>query len=107
MTVQSNPSKFNRANLSINRRSFMAGASAGAFAFTFIKPELVFGTTANSRINLGIIGCGSRGNMMAGLFKEHGGYNIAAVADYFQDGVDQVGDKFNVPANRRYTTRSI
>ena len=90
----------------MTRRSFIAGAGAAALSFTVIKPELVRGSAANSRINLGIIGCGGRGTWITDLFLKHGGYNIVAAADYFQDRVDKFGEKFNVPANRRYTTLS-
>lgn len=90
----------------VNRRSFLAGAGAAAMAFTIVKPEIAKGYAANSKINLGVIGCGGRGKWITDFFKEHGGYNIVAAADYFQDKVDEFGDKFNVPANRRFTTLS-
>lgn len=106
MTVKDNPSKLNRSNLSINRRTFMASASAAAMAFTIVKPNIATTYATNEKISLGIIGCGSRGAYIAKQFEEHGGFNIAAVADYFQDKVDEVGDKFNIPANRRYTNLS-
>ena len=90
----------------INRRSFLAGAGTAAMAFTLATPQIAKGYTANSKINLGIIGCGGRGSWIADLFNTHGGYNVVAVADYFQDKVDECGGKFNIPANRRYTTLS-
>ena len=89
-----------------SRRNFLSTASASAFAFNIIKPELVFGTTANSKINLGVIGCGARATQILKQFKDHGGYNIVAAADYFKDRVDKFSEKYNVPANRRYTTLS-
>jgi predicted dehydrogenase len=52
---------------------------------------------------MGISGCGGRGTWITGLFQEHGGYNIVAAADYFQDRVDGLGDKFGVKPDRRYT----
>jgi myo-inositol 2-dehydrogenase/D-chiro-inositol 1-dehydrogenase len=86
---------------SISRRRFMAGAGAAALSFTAVKPELVRGARANSKVNLGLIGCGGRGTWIANLFKEHGGYNVVAVADYFQDRIDNAGEKLGVvPANR-------
>ncbi|HEY8550780.1 MAG TPA: Gfo/Idh/MocA family oxidoreductase [Vicinamibacterales bacterium] len=86
----------------ISRRHFLAGA-AGTAAFTIVRPELVRGTQANSRIDLGIIGSGGRGSWIGNLFVKHGGYNIAAAADYFQDRVDALGTKLNVPADKRFT----
>ena len=77
----------------INRRRFMAGAGAAALSFTIVKPESVRGAAANSKVNLGLIGCGGRGTWIAELFKQHGGYNVVAVADYFQDRIDNAGEK--------------
>ncbi len=87
----------------ISRRRFIAGAGAAAFSFAIIKPHLVRGTAANSKIGLGLIGCGGRGTWIAGLFRDHGGYEIVAAADYFQDKVDAFGEKLGVEAPRRYT----
>jgi predicted dehydrogenase len=87
----------------ISRRRFIASAGATALSFTAIKPNLVRGTEANSKVDLGIIGCGGRGTWITGLFSQHGGYNIVAVADYFQDRVDNCGGKFGVDGSRRYT----
>jgi predicted dehydrogenase len=86
----------------VNRRQFITGAGA-ALSFTVMKPELVRGTAANSKIKLGLVGCGGRGAWIADLFMKHGGYEVVAAADYFQDRTDAVGEKFNVPAARRYT----
>ena len=58
---------------------------------------------ASSRLTLGVIGTGGRGTWIADLFQKHGGYEIRAAADYFQDRVDEFGGKFHVPAERRYT----
>ncbi|MHC4117504.1 MAG: Gfo/Idh/MocA family protein, partial [Planctomycetota bacterium] len=72
-------------------------------SFTVVKPDQVRGAGANSKVNLGLIGCGGRGTWIAQLFKEHGGYNVAAVADYFQDRVDNAGGKLGVPEANRFT----
>src|SRR5262245_55444868 len=87
----------------VTRRRFLAGAGASAVTFTFLKPELLGATEANSKIDLGLIGCGGRGTWIAGLFAKHGGYNIAALADYFEDKADAAGEKLGVPAARRFT----
>jgi predicted dehydrogenase len=85
----------------ISRRGFMAGTGAAALSLTVAKPRIV--RSAGSRINLGLIGCGGRGTWIANLFKQHGGYNLAAVADYFQDRADNAGEKLGVPAANRFT----
>ena len=87
----------------ITRRRFIAGTGASVLAFTVLKPGLVRGAEANSKIDIGLIGCGNRGKWIADLFQKNGGYNIVAVADYFQDHADEAGAKFNVPAANRYT----
>jgi predicted dehydrogenase len=87
----------------MTRRRFIAGTGASVLAFTVLKPERVRGAEANSKIDIGLIGCGNRGKWVADLFQKNGGYNIVAVADYFQDHADEAGAKFNVPAANRYT----
>ncbi|MGZ4964961.1 MAG: hypothetical protein ACXWC8_20590, partial [Limisphaerales bacterium] len=57
----------------------------------------------NSKIDIGLIGCGGRGKWSADLFMKNGGYNLVAVADYFQDHADEAGEKFKVPAANRFT----
>jgi predicted dehydrogenase len=84
------------------RREFLAGAAATA-AFTIVKPSLVRGSAANSKVELGLIGCGGRGGWIANLFRKHGGYQIVACGDYFQDRVDGIGKTLGVEAARRYT----
>jgi myo-inositol 2-dehydrogenase/D-chiro-inositol 1-dehydrogenase len=86
----------------LTRRGFMAGAGA-VVTFSVIRPDLVSGSAANSRINLGVIGCGGRGTWIARLFKRHGGYNVVAAADYFKDRVDSLGNELGVPQANRYT----
>jgi myo-inositol 2-dehydrogenase/D-chiro-inositol 1-dehydrogenase len=87
----------------MNRRQFLKGAGAAAASLTILRPELVRGTQANSRIKLGIIGCGGRGTWIAGLFEKHGGYEIFASADYFPDRVNDLGTKFCVPEARLFS----
>jgi predicted dehydrogenase len=87
----------------LSRREFFAGAGSAAMAFSIMKPGLVRGAQVSSKISLGSIGCGNRGSWIAGLFQKHGGYEITAAADYFPDRVNAFGDKYNVPAGRRFT----
>jgi predicted dehydrogenase len=61
------------------------------------------GIQANSRVRLGLVGCGGRGGWIAGLFQKHGGYEIVAVADYFKDRADEVGGALGVPESGRFT----
>jgi predicted dehydrogenase len=87
----------------ISRRRFIVGTGASVLAFSVLRPELMRGAEANSKVNLGLIGCGSRGKRLGDLFQKHGGYNLVAAADYFQDRVDQAGELFKIPAAQRFT----
>ncbi len=87
----------------LTRRRFLAGTSASVVAFTVLRPELVRGAQANSRIDLGLVGCGGRGTWLADLFQKHGGYNLVALADYFQDRVDGAAERLKVPSAQRFT----
>jgi predicted dehydrogenase len=87
---------------SVDRRRFFAEASSLALSCAVVGAAAARTCAANSTINLGLIGCGGRGIWIADLFRQHGGYRIAAVADYFQDRIDAAGDRFQVDRTRRY-----
>lgn len=55
------------------------------------------------KIKLGLIGCGGRGTWLAGLFLQHGGYVLHAVADYFPERVEKAGTQFGVDVARRFS----
>jgi len=84
-----------------NRRQFLGGAAAAA-TWTILKPSLVRGSEANSKVAYGLVGCGGRGCWIAELFKQHGGYQLAATHDYFAEKANQAGDKHQVPAENRF-----
>jgi predicted dehydrogenase len=86
-----------------SRREFLTTTAAAIGAPLLVSPQAAFGSQANSRLTLGAIGCGGRGKWIADLFQKHGGYEITAAADYFQDRVDELGGKFQVAAERRFT----
>lgn len=88
---------------SMTRRSFMSGVGAAAISFTIVKPGSVSGTEANSRIETGCIGLGSRGKMIAGMLEKHGGYQITAIADYFADVTKSAGEQFKVSKTRLFS----
>ena len=82
------------------RRDFLAAAVGAPL---LASPRIVRGSQANSQVSLGFVGCGGRGTWIANLFRKHGGYRIAAAADYFQDRVDEFGQSLQVPAESRHT----
>ncbi len=87
----------------ISRRRFLVGGSLATASMMAVRPSVAFGASANSRIELGLIGCGQRGNWIAGLFEEQGGFKVTAVADYFPDRAKTAGEKFGVDTGKRFT----
>jgi predicted dehydrogenase len=87
----------------INRRQFIKESGAAAFSLTILRPGLVRGTQANSRLKLGLLGCGGRGLWIADLFFRHGGYELWAGADYFEERVSALGAKFSIPGPRLFS----
>ena len=88
---------------SVSRRQFVATAATAAATISVVGPQAARAAAANEKVNIGLIGCGGRGTWIAELFKQHGGYNLVALADYFQDRVDRCGEKVGVPAEQRFT----
>jgi predicted dehydrogenase len=87
----------------MTRREFCGRTGAAALSFSILSPAAVRGSQANSRLRLGMIGCGGRGTWIADLFRKHGGYEVAAAADYFPDRAERFGAQFGIPAERRFT----
>jgi predicted dehydrogenase len=87
----------------VHRRTFLQNSGKALAAVPFIDAALVKGTTANSKIKLGLIGCGGRGLWIANLFAQHGGFEISALADYFKDRTLAGTEQFNVPSQRCFT----
>ncbi len=86
-----------------SRRQFIASTGLTVAAAAIAKPGLVFGAEANSKINVGVVGCGGRGAWIAKLFQDHGGYNVIALSDYFEDRVNETGAKLGVSEKMRFT----
>ena len=72
MAEESEPSTHGRRRRALDRREFMARTGAAVISFSILRPELVRGSQANSKIALGMIGCGGRGTWIADLFQQHG-----------------------------------
>jgi predicted dehydrogenase len=88
----------------ISRRRFLesVGATAASTSLLAAAPG-VAAEPPQRKIKLGWVGCGNRGAWLAGLFKQHGGYDMHAVADYFPDLADKCGDALGVDKSRRFT----
>ena len=103
MSEHQRPSQPSKSQEGLNRRQFVASAGAAALSFTIASPNVARTYAANSKVRLGLLGCGGRGTWIAKLFRDHGGYDVVAAADYFQDRTDNLGNQLNVPASQRYT----
>jgi len=90
-------------NSGVTRRGFISGAGAAALSFAVVAPSAVRGTAANSRIKAGVIGLGGRGRMITGMVQKHGGYELVALADYFEQVTDAAGEQFQVPKASRFS----
>ena len=78
----------------IERRLFLKNA-ATISAITILKPGIVFGSTANSAIRVGIIGCGERGTAVISSMSKNTNINIVAMADLFEDQLQNKKGTYN------------
>ena len=85
-----------------SRRRFIAESAAMTAGYAIVSPSAVRGYGANSRIEVGCIGLGGRGRLIAGMLTGHEGYHVISAADYFPDVVRNIGAKLGVAENRRY-----
>jgi len=92
-----------QSSIVLTRREFAERAGAGIISVSVLDARLVRSYAANEKVKLGVVGCGGRGTWIAKFFARHGGYDVVAAADYFQDRVDDFGTQLQVPAARRYT----
>ena len=99
-------SRVSTGDRAVARREFMAGTAM--FAASAALSSAAAGRAAESggaerKIKLGVVGCGGRGLWIARLFREHGGYEMHAVADYFPEVADAAGNDLEVDASRRFS----
>jgi myo-inositol 2-dehydrogenase / D-chiro-inositol 1-dehydrogenase len=78
----------------MKRISFIKNTAAISAAI-ILKPKIVFGSTANSSIRLGIIGCGNRGTAVISSMSKHTNINIIAMADLFDDKLKTITPVLN------------
>jgi len=79
----------------VTRRKFLKSSTAVSGAFSILKPETVFGYSANSAVRLGIIGCGNRGSHVAKSFMNNTNTRVVALADIFSDKLEAGKEAFN------------
>ncbi|MCX6632973.1 MAG: Gfo/Idh/MocA family oxidoreductase, partial [Candidatus Solibacter sp.] len=74
---------------SISRRELIRkGGAAAATTFTIVAPQAVRGSQANSKITVGLIGCGGRGSYDASIFNKDPRARVTALCDLFPDRVE-------------------
>lgn len=93
----------------VSRRTFMAGTAAASLlaalpgrAAESPAPAAAPPPEIKRKVKLGIVGLGGRGSWIANLFKQHGGYDMWGVADYFPETANQCGDALGVDKARRF-----
>ena len=84
----------------LTRREVLATALAAAAA-----PALGAAATTEPKqqVKLGLIGGGGRGRWLAKLFKQHGGFALHAVADYFPNAAAAAGKALGVDPARCFS----
>src|SRR5262245_55356782 len=83
------------------RRDFVKTTAAAGAGLLIIPASTAFGSTANSSLGLGIIGCGGRGNHDGGQFLNNTDVRITALADMFEDRVLSTRANFDKKAEEK------
>ena len=86
---------------STTRRHFLESAALSSLV-TLAAP-FGFAQSTTRKLRVGAIGCGARGTFVGSILKDDGGYEFAALADYFEDNGDKYGDAFGIPKERRFS----
>jgi predicted dehydrogenase len=83
-----------------SRRSLLRAAAVPAFAY--LKPATVFGSAANSSVEIGIVGCGGRGVYIGRFFLEDANVRIVALADPIPSQMDLLKTELKLDSPRTY-----
>src|SRR5256885_5854239 len=92
MTDETNRPKTNTPG--VDRRGFIGSAAATA-GFMIVSPALVRGTSANSDVRVGLLGCGGRGTEDASNLVDAGSARVVALADLFPDQLETARKHFD------------
>ncbi len=84
-----------------SRRSVLGAAAVPGFLY--LKPAAVFGSQANSAVELGIVGCGGRGVYIGGFFLEDANVRIVALADPIPSQMDALKAELKLDSPRMYS----
>src|SRR5260370_18674813 len=82
---------------SFSRRKLLTQAGAAVAAgFTIVRPEAVRGSQANSKIAVGLIGVGGRGQYDATIFNADPRARVTALCDLFDDRIEVGTQKIKI-----------
>jgi myo-inositol 2-dehydrogenase / D-chiro-inositol 1-dehydrogenase len=89
----------NQQTIDTHRRMFLQSTVTGLL---LLKPKTVFGYQANSNVEIGIVGCGGRGNYVGDFFVEYTGAKVVALADPVEQPLHETGQRWKVESDRLY-----
>lgn len=92
----------------LTRRRFCAGMVAASATTSTLAAMPVSGeepakVEITQKVKIGIIGLGHRGTMIGDLCKAHCGYDVVAVADYFEKVARRQGRRLGVAKDKRFS----
>jgi myo-inositol 2-dehydrogenase / D-chiro-inositol 1-dehydrogenase len=87
---ESSPDSSPQSSPGISRRRLIekTGAALAVAGFTIVRPEAVRGSQANSKITVGLIGVGGRGQYDATIFNADPRARVTALCDLFDDRIE-------------------
>lgn len=98
--------KINHKASIISRRDFCGGIVLGSVALSALPAkaeEVALKKSFNRKVKIGIVGLGHRGNLVGDFCMAHGGYEVSAVADYFEHTAQKHGQRFGVPKDKIFS----
>jgi myo-inositol 2-dehydrogenase/D-chiro-inositol 1-dehydrogenase len=88
---------------SISRRDLIRKGGAAATTFTIMAPQAVRAYQANSKITVGLIGCGGRGTYDTGIFNGDSRAQVTALCDLFPDRIEKATQQLKLQNPTTYS----
>ena len=86
----------------ISRRDLIRKSGA-ATTFSIVAPKAVRGSQANSKITVGLIGCGGRGSYDGGIFQGDSRAQLTTLCDLFPDRIEKATAQIKLQNPTTYT----
>ncbi len=83
-----------------SRRNFLRTTAASGLLL--VSSQTAFTYQTNSTVELGLLGCGSRGNWISPFFVEYAGARFVAAADVIREHLDTTAAALKVDSKRAY-----